>query len=74
METQIIQAISPKHTEISLKLTTHGKYIWSITSVFETDDMENGIQKIKNIDSRLKDSFPSHAKQGSGRVADLEEI
>jgi len=59
--------------EINLKLTTHGKYIWSITSAFDSDKLEEKIAQLKKIDNKLKDTFPTHAKAGSGRVANLEE-
>ena len=60
-------------TIITIKLTTHGKYIWSITSSFKTQDYEAGIERMKNIDGKLRDSFPLYTKAGASRVTDYTE-
>jgi hypothetical protein len=60
-------------TEISVKLTTRGKYLWTITSTFPTTDKEQAVEKLKSIDKLLKDAFPNYVMQGSGRVAAFKE-
>ncbi len=60
-------------TEITVKLTTSGRYVWSITYVCPTVMALEATQKIKTIDNQLRNQYPSHAIIGSGRVANFSE-
>lgn len=60
-------------TEITVKLSNHGRYTWQITSCFSTKDGENGIKQIKEFDRQLKEEFPDFALRGTGRVSSLDK-
>ena len=60
-------------TKIEVKLTTSGRYLWTISSVFPTKDARDSIRNLKSLNEQMKDQFPDHAKRGSGRITQLEE-
>lgn len=60
-------------TEISLRLLNSGRYVWNITSQCATKDYEETINTIKEINTKLKDTFPDHASRGSSYVKDVDE-
>lgn len=59
--------------EIVVKLLASGRYVWQIGIVSPTENKDDIIQTIKQIDQKLRDEFPEYAKRGSGRSVDLEE-
>ena len=65
--------LSDGQVEISLRLSTHGAYTWSIRIVGRKDDTDYLVNKLKETDNRLKDTFPDYSKKGSGRIADFEK-
>lgn len=62
-------------TRIEVKLLSSGRYTWTITTVFSTDNQEKevNVKKIKTFDELLRQEFPDYAKRGSGRVAAMDE-
>lgn len=62
-------------TIITIRLLTNGKYVWTIESSFKTEESEEAIKKINEMDTRMKDTFPLHPSPGSGfsRAIELEE-
>ena len=68
-----MNTISAGTSEVEVKLTTSGRYIWSINTVFMSDDVQEGLETISQINRRLKDLFPDHARTGSGRTIELED-
>lgn len=68
-----METISVGSTEISIKLTTSGKYVWTITSTFPTTQSKEAIETLKVIEGQLKEKFPNYPIPGSGRVTNLEE-
>jgi len=60
-------------TEIALKLTARGRYVWTITASFPTKEREEAVERLRATDKLLKDAFPNYVIQGSGRVATFEE-
>jgi hypothetical protein len=56
---------------ISVKLTSHGSYIWNIGYTFPAKDLDNAIEYIGRVDSKLKDKFPKYVIQGSGRIEEI---
>jgi hypothetical protein len=67
-----MNTISAGTTEVEVKLTTSGRYVWSINSVMRSEEVKEGLNDIASINRRLKDLFPDHAKVGSGRTIELE--
>lgn len=59
-------------TKIEVKLLASGRYVWSITSVFPTEQTDK-VREIKKFDRLLQDEFPDYARRGSGRVAAIDE-
>jgi hypothetical protein len=66
--------LQSEYTEIALKLTTHGRYIWNITSRFSSNKVNQALEELIRTDRKLKDKFPNHATRGSGRVSNFEEV
>ena len=60
-------------SRIEVKLTTSGRYIWTISSTFPTQDGEGGIKRLRQLDGLMKREFPDHAVRGSGRIASFDE-
>jgi len=58
-------------TKIEVKLLASGRYVWTITSLFNNNDVS--IEKIKDFDNTLKKEFPDYARRGSGRIASMDE-
>lgn len=60
--------------EITVKLTTKGTYVWSITVPRDPDyPPESWVSAIKSLDMQLKDVFPSYAKPGTGKSYVFED-
>lgn len=57
--------------EISLKLTSKGYYIWSIT--LAGSDNSTAL-RLQALDARLKDLFPNHAKPGTARSTKFDSF
>jgi hypothetical protein len=68
-----ITQLNNRTTEIVVKLTTSGRYIWQITAVFPSDQCGEGIKLIASCDRKLKDTFPEYCKRSSGRTVELGE-
>jgi hypothetical protein len=60
-------------TEITVALTSHGRYTWKITSCFKTSDGEGGALTIKKLDQQLRDLFPDYSTRGTGRAFGLDK-
>lgn len=59
---------------IELKLSPKGKYYWAIKVVF---DKESPIERIKELDGKLRDFFPKNASeqsQSSSRYSEVEDF
>jgi hypothetical protein len=65
--------LANRTTEITLKLTTSGRYIWQIVATFPSSENEEGIKLIQACDSKLKDAFPNYSRVGGGRLSSIEE-
>lgn len=63
----------PGVSEITVKMLTSGRYTWSITTIFNTDETVRGIEDIQKIDRQLRNKFPDFVSRGSGRIASLDE-
>lgn len=68
MEEKIINT-----TEITLRLTSHGRYTWTISSIFLTNEAGEGIKKLKELDKKLREEFPDYVQKGAGRSVNLDE-
>jgi len=66
-------SFSNDRAEITVKLTTSGRYVWQITYICPTVNALEALQKIKTIDNQLKDQYPSHAVIGSARIGNFSE-
>lgn len=60
-------------SRIEVKLTTSGRYIWTISSMFPTEDGEGAIKRLRQLDGLMKREFPEYARRGSGRIASYDE-
>lgn len=60
-------------TTIALRLLNSGKYVWTIESTFDTQEKDDAIKIIKELDARIKDTFPNFPSPGSGRTMSLDE-
>ena len=65
--------LQPDRMEISVRLLTSGRYIWTILLNTESKNTEGSIQILKLLDKKLQDQFPNFPRVGTGRVKDLEE-
>ncbi len=61
---------SSPYGETTLKLTSRGFYIWSITLplLTKTESADSLALRLKQFDNSLKDTFPNYAKKGSGSI------
>lgn len=60
-------------SRIEVKLTTSGRYTWSIGLIAPTHEYLDTTRTLKLIDQALKQEFPEHARRGSGRAASIDE-
>ena len=60
-------------SKIEVKLTTSGRYTWSISIVAPTHEFEDSTHTLNSIDKALRQEFPDYARRGSGRIASLDE-
>jgi proteasome lid subunit RPN8/RPN11 len=71
---ETINQVKAGETEIDLKLTRNGKYIWLIVCRFPTQDFDKMAEEMHRMDGRLRDLFPNHVQPGSGKVSNFEEV
>ena len=65
--------MNDKHSEITLRLLTNGKYIWTINVVFDEGKEDLAVERVRILDIKLKDKFPNYPLVGSGRSVSLDE-
>jgi hypothetical protein len=57
--------------EISLRLLSNGKYVWTI--LLNTPYSLQACEQLKALDKTLQDSFPNHVKPSSIQFKEVEE-
>jgi hypothetical protein len=65
--------MNDKHNEITLRLLTNGKYIWTINVVFDEGKEDLAIERVRQLDIKLKDKFPNYPTVGGNRSVSLDE-
>ena len=65
---------APPGPEITIKLTTKGFYVWSITVPFQQfTPAENAADQMKQYNQALQDRFPLHAQPGTGKAVSFTD-
>lgn len=58
--------------EITVRLLQNGKYIWTI-SANERTGSPTLIERLKQLDGKMRDAFPNHVKQAGIRFSEVSE-
>lgn len=57
--------------ETSVRLLQNGRYVWTVTTNTKLDDPML-VERLKQMDGKLRDAFPNHVKENSTRFSELE--
>ena len=57
--------------ETSVRLLQNGRYVWTITTNTALNDPML-VERLKQMDGKLRDAFPNHVEKNSTRFSELE--